>query len=803
MKTKSKNDLYGLKLINADVTLRSASGKSIHSRDAIINSKTVHDYLPSEGVVERVIKILTEMGFKIVAKGKITINISAPYEEFQKILNVKLEMKRYYPYIVPRKQKVSDEKGCGVYFEYNGGKSLPIPKQLNEFVETINLATPASFCQSPDPPSPSYFHLKVPTDVARLVDAIQCQNKGFTGTGVKLAMPDQGTFDHPYYTARGYNITLDETAYDDTADTGSHGTAIAANALAVVPGVEFIGIRNGKKISSGCAAFQKAVEHNPDVISISWGTTSDVPELRASISLAIADGITICCACGNGGDVVFPSSMPEVISVGGAYADENDVLQASTYASSGILSGVDNGRQMPDLSGLVGQGPKGIYITLPCHLGSDEDTAFGGGVFPNGDETTTTDGWLVASGTSSATPQIAGVACLLIQSDPSFKGNPSGIKQRLMETALDVDAGTSASGEAAAIGTDNATGHGVIDAFIALNRVDVWIKDNPNDRGLVPCKGAHWISPDIKVLNAQLANPDFDFDAALHIDRPIFGNTYYVYIKARNRGIDPASNVTVTFYYADPSTFNSFPEDWMDGQSGDPNQGTITVGGVSTNSYLIPSIPLKGQKVAGPYIWNPPLPTSATQVETEDDGKKRGHFCLLTRINCAIDPIIMTSGSQATVWQDNNIGMKNLWVIEPDMIFPLTFGFIRKVEDPYYIIDTRELPQWIMLSLAIPKELLNNDLLKQYRIIRTNNKTNMVNLCIPAKKKNLLSLGKKEKIIAYFSIKNKTWSFIRLLHLLLSIFIPPKNRIATVHISQYADNKCIGGASFSMDITRI
>lgn len=800
MKPKSKKDLYGLKLIHADVTLRSVSGNSIHSKGAVINSKTVHNYLPPEGAIDQVIKILTELGFKIVAKGKITINITAPYEEFQKIMDVKLDMKRYYPYVVPRNQKVSDVKGCGVYFEYKGGKSLPIPKQLNEYVETINLATPAFFCQSPDPPTPGYFHLKVPNDVARLIDAVQCHNKGVTGNGVKLAMPDQGTFDHPYYTSRNYNITLDETAYDDTADTGSHGTAIAANALAVAPGIEFIGIRNGKKISSASAAFQKAVEHNPDVISISWGTTADVPELRASISLAIADGITICCACGNGGTLVFPSSLPEVISVGGTYANEDDALQASTYASSGILNTVDTGRQMPDLTGLVGQNPKGIYITLPCHAGSDEDVAFGGGSFPNGDETTTSDGWLVASGTSSATPQVAGVACLLIESDPSFKGNPSGIKQRLMETSLDVIAGSSANGELATIGIDGATGNGVVDAFIALNKVDVWIKDNFNDRGLVPTKGYHWISPDIKVLTAQLANPQTDFDSALHIDRPIYGNSYYVYIKTRNRGIEIANNVTVSFYYADPSTFNSFPSDWMDGQSGNPSQGAISVNGISTNKYIIQSIPPKDEKIAGPYTWNPPLPTSATQVITQDDGRKQGHFCLLTRIDCTSDPIIMPSGSQATVWQDNNIGMKNLWVVEPDIVFPLALGFLEESRRSSYLLDTKELPLWMSLTLSIPKEFYDEDLLSQYKVIDTNNAANIVCLYIPSKKQNILSFKKEGKIKTHLRIKIKSWSGNKFVIGLINKFFPIKRRNPALHISHYFGNKCIGGASFIIEI---
>jgi hypothetical protein len=781
-------DQYGLRLVQADVTLRSESGQSIHDAKARIDSKTVRTYLPPKGAAESAAKILAEMGFRIIAMGKITINIAAPLEEFQKIFEIKLTPKRFFPYAVPPAQRVPDEKGCGIFFEYKGGKELPVPEKLAELVDSIHLATPAIFCQSPDPPSPGYFHLKVPGDVARLVDAVQCHNHGFDGTGVKLAMPDQGTFDHPYYTSRGYNITLDESAYDETADNGSHGTAIAANVLAVAPGVEFIGIRNGKKVSSATAAFQQAVSHNPDVISISWGTETDVADLRAAVALAIADGITICCACGNGGTLVFPSSMQELISVGGTYADANDNLQASSYASSGILAGVDPGRRMPDLTGFVGQEPKGIYITLPCHPSSAEDTSFGGGTFPNGDETAADDGWLVASGTSSATPQVAAAACLLIQSDNSFRDNPAAIKQRLMETALDVTAGTSANGEAAAAGTDNATGSGVVDAFIAVNRVDVWMRDNTNDRGLVPCKGAHWISPDIKVTASALANPDADFDAAAHIDRPVYGTEYYVYIKARNRGVDPAANVTVGFYYADPSTFAVFPNDWRDGQSGVPTEGSISVGGAATNLFPLASVPAKSARVAGPFHWHPPEPTSATQVETDAGGKKRGHFCLLARIDCAADQITWTGGSQATVWLDNNIGMKNLWVVEPGMTWPLMVGRIPWAKKNWLTVSVSDLPRGCQLVVQAPEKAFDPADLRRSKVSYKNISGGLLEFNLQRRISFRLGLTRADSAPLRFSLKAKKGS-----KLLRPFSVKGMH---TVEIAHYGDGIQAGGASF-------
>jgi len=799
-KTASKTkDRYGLRLVHADVTLRSASGKSIRDKDAVITAKTISQYYPPEGFAKLAADILRGLGLRIIAKNRLTICVAAPLEEFERIFRVTLTKKRFFPHVAPPRQRVPDEKGCGIELFYKGGKRLPLPEKLCGLVESIHLATPMKFCApSADPPTPGYFHLRVPDDVSRLVDSSPCHNHGVVGTGVVLAMPDQGTFDHPYYAARGYDITLDESAYDDTADTGSHGTAIAANALAVSPGVKFIGVRNGKKISSGTAAFQQAASYNPDVISVSWGTdnaAADVADLRAAIAQAVAQGITVCCACGNGGSVVFPSSMPDVISVGGVYADETDALQASTYASSGVFAN-DPGRQMPDLSGFVGQSPNGIYITLPCHPDSDEDQSFGGGTFPNGDETAVDDGWLVASGTSSATPQVAAAACLLIQSDPAtFRDHPAMIKQRLMETALDVTTGSDASGEAAAAGPDDATGTGVIDAFLAINRVDVWLRDNANDRGLIPSKGPHWISPDIKVLASPLGDPDADFDAAPHVGLPEYGTKYYVYIKARNRGVDPANNVTVGFFYADPSTFISYPADWKNGQSGDPAQGTVEVDGLATNLYLIDSIPPKDARVAGPFEWTPPQPTAATQTETQPDGRIRGHFCLLTRLDCAADPIVFSGGAQSTVWHDNNIGMKNLWVVEAGMTWPLMIGKLPKIEKPARLeVAINDPLRRIKFEMRIPRRVLRMEEIEKIGIPfrESRSQRNVLYLEFSGTGRWSFSVAAEEKIPVlcriikpgkHVSAKGETPSMVA------------KRDVAEVHIQQFAGPRPLGGAS--------
>jgi subtilisin family serine protease len=156
--------------------------------------------------------------------------------------------------------------------------------------------------------------------------------------------------------------------------------------------------------------------------------------------------------------------MPEVVSVGGVTADNNAKLRASNYASS-FMSLIFPGRRVPDFCGLVGMQPKAIYIMLPIPKGSAIDSSQGGIPFPDKDETTTSDGWGAFSGTSAAAPQIAGICALLLQKRPTL--TPAQIKAALRATAIDVTTGTSAMGEPAGPGIDNATGSGLVDALSA------------------------------------------------------------------------------------------------------------------------------------------------------------------------------------------------------------------------------------------------------------------------------------------------------------------------------------------------
>jgi subtilisin family serine protease len=181
-------------------------------------------------------------------------------------------------------------------------------------------------------------------------------------------------------------------------------------------------------------------------------------------------GIAVCFSGGNG-HYSFPGQMPDVIAVGGVFAREmvddvtNDfIVEASDYASS-FDSLIYPGRHVPDICGLVGLQPRGIYIMLPVEPADQIDQGLAGGTFPNGDETSVDDGWAVISGTSAASPQLAGVCALLKQAQPGL--SPDLMKAILKASAREVDQGQSAHGQPAGEGHDGATGAGLVDALAA------------------------------------------------------------------------------------------------------------------------------------------------------------------------------------------------------------------------------------------------------------------------------------------------------------------------------------------------
>lgn len=448
--------------VNLEVVVNSkGESKSMFAKDAYPTVANLEDYQPPRERSIELARKLQKNGFTVYHVGEFSISASCPEKKFESFFKTRISSVS-----IPSKANVPSG-----YKMRAPGKSDPwtLPKVdgLHELIERAYIQHAPIFYANERSLPPFWkdkFRLRVPVDVAQILRANSVHRRKITGHGVRVVMPDTGFYHHPYFVEQGYNF-LSVTApdsLDHTTDNYGHGTGECANLFATAPGINFIGIKMGawkyNDASNATLSIKTATELRPDIITCSWGYSKDLPNtqmpkwlipLYFAVLNAIRRGITVCFSAGNG-HYGFPGSMPQVISVGGVYVDEKLNYSATQY-TSGFESTWFPGRNVPDVSGLCGIPPTADYIILPVQKGATLEKAGGWGAF---------------SGTSAASPMVAGVCALLKEADPDL--TPNDIKNILRHTARDITAGTNAHGKKAVPGPDLATGYGLVDAERAI-----------------------------------------------------------------------------------------------------------------------------------------------------------------------------------------------------------------------------------------------------------------------------------------------------------------------------------------------
>lgn len=281
-------------------------------------------------------------------------------------------------------------------------------------------------------PKPSQPAQTIPWGVDK-IGAPEVWNMGYMGANVKVAILDTGIdTEHPdLKVAGGVTFVRGTKTYNDDNGHGTHVAGIIAalnNTIGVVGvapeaslyAVKVLNRRGSGYVSDVIAGIEWSIDNGMQIISMSFGSTSDSTSLHNECDKANATGIVLVAAAGNNGPgeetITYPAKYSSVIAVG------------ATNQSDEVASWSSRGSE--------------LELTAP---GVNIYSTYKGGTYET------------LSGTSMACPHVTGTIALILSKNPGL--SPNEIRDILHESAVKLSANI----------PDPSYGYGRVDAATAIS----------------------------------------------------------------------------------------------------------------------------------------------------------------------------------------------------------------------------------------------------------------------------------------------------------------------------------------------
>ena len=333
------------------------------------------------------------------------------------------------------------------------------------------------------------------------VNADKVWELGYTGKDIVVSIIDAGVnynhldlADHLWdggeaFPHHGYDVRNDD---DDPMDDMGHGThcagtvagdGTAGSQTGVAPDAQIMCIKSVNADGTGGAVklaegMEWSVEHGCDIISMSMGLVHpSVTERelfrRTCVSILDADVSSFICA-GNEGFALDQYPIPQNVRIPGScpppYLDPDQMANPGELSSAIVVGSVDDNDQA---SFFTANGPCtwqdtefGDYAYNPG-IGLIRPDVCAPGESIKSLNYTSNTGYKSMTGTSQATPCVAGIAALMLQKNPEL--SPADICRILEETSVKLTPTKS-----------NLTGVGRVDALAAVNAVEAGVGVNEN-----------------------------------------------------------------------------------------------------------------------------------------------------------------------------------------------------------------------------------------------------------------------------------------------------------------------------------